>query len=84
MQGRWIEKLSTNVLFAEEDVPQRTNNKWHLHLTYAGVDMFGQLLTKQGRTTPKRSGCIFTCMTTRAVHLVVRNKVERNKVGLWY
>ena len=39
--------------------------------TFCGIDMFGPLLIKQGRSTPKRWGCIFTCLTTRAVHLEV-------------
>ena len=36
-----------------------------------GVDYFGPLLVKQGRGTRKRYGCLFTCLTTRAIHLKV-------------
>ena len=39
--------------------------------TFCGIDMFGLLRIKQGRSTPKRWGCIFTCLFTRAEHLKV-------------
>ena len=45
---------------------------------YMGIDMFGPLLIRQGRyrSTPKRWGCIFTCMTTRAIHLEFAPSLE--------
>ena len=44
--------------------------------TYVGADMFGPLFIKQGRSKPKRWGCIFTCMCTRAIHLEVAPSLE--------
>ena len=38
--------------------------------TFTGVDYFGPLYEKQG-STAKRYGCLFTCMTTRAVHMYI-------------
>ena len=36
-----------------------------------GTDYFGPFFIKQGRSRLKRYGCIFLCLTTRAVHLEV-------------
>ena len=37
--------------------------------SHTRVVFFGPLLVKQGRSNEKRYGCIFTCLTTRAIHL---------------
>lgn len=44
--------------------------------TYLGVDCFGPFLIKQGRSEIKRYGCLFTCFTTRAVHIEKLNTME--------
>ena len=37
--------------------------------TYVGVDVFGPFNIKEGRKLIKRYGLLFTCLTSRAVHL---------------
>ena len=39
--------------------------------SHVGVDYFGPFHVKQGRALVKRYGCVFTCMTVRAIHIEV-------------
>ena len=43
---------------------------------HTGLDIFGPFYVKQGRSQVKRYGCIYTCLTTRAVHLEILNSLE--------
>ncbi|XP_065087377.1 uncharacterized protein LOC135709106 [Ochlerotatus camptorhynchus] len=44
--------------------------------TYTGIDFFGPLLVKVGRSAAKRWICLFTCLTTRAVHVEVAHSLS--------
>ena len=43
---------------------------------FVGVDLFGILYAKVGRSEVKRYGCLYTCFSTRAIHIEVLNNLE--------
>ncbi|XP_069969532.1 uncharacterized protein [Penaeus vannamei] len=44
--------------------------------THTGTDCFGPFLVRKGRSNLKRYGIVFTCLTSRAVHIEVMDSVE--------
>ena len=58
------------------ELPRARMQVNHLPFFHTGVDYFGPLLVKQGRSEVKRYGCIFTYMTSRAVHLKIAHSLS--------
>ena len=44
--------------------------------TRVGVDYFGPLYVRQGRSNVKRYGCLFTCLVIRAVQIEITNSLN--------
>ena len=44
--------------------------------TNIGIDLFGLIMVKQRRSQVKRYGCIFTCLTSRAVHIEIVDSLD--------
>lgn len=51
------------------DLPAARVAHHHRSFTYCGVDYFGPMMVTVGRRHEKRWGVLFTCLTTRAVHI---------------
>ena len=44
--------------------------------TYCGIHMFSPILVKEGRKEMKRYGCLFTCLSSRAIHIESTNSLS--------
>jgi transposase InsO family protein len=55
-----------------------TNSVW----SYTGCDYFGPMIIKCGRKREKRWGCLFTCLSVRAVHLEIASSLNADSVIL--
>ncbi|XP_049880427.1 uncharacterized protein LOC126376924 [Pectinophora gossypiella] len=54
---------------ATGNLPQARLEPYHRPFTNCGVDYFGPMMVKIGRRREKRWGALFTCLTTRAIHV---------------
>ena len=58
------------------DLPPERYEPGKPAFSYVGVDLYGPIYVTLGRSEVKRYGCIYTCLTTRAIHLEVLNNLE--------
>lgn len=56
---------------ATGDLPRARLDPFHRPFTNCGVDYFGPMMVKVGRRREKRWGALFTCLTSRAVHIEI-------------
>ena len=60
----------------EADLPLDRVTPHEPVFTSVGVDYFGPFAVKRGQGREKRYGCIFTCLTTRAVHIETADTLD--------
>ena len=60
----------------EADIPVDRVTPHEPAFTSVGVDYFGPFVVKRGRGREKRYGCMFTCVTTRAVHVETADTLD--------
>ena len=58
------------------DLPQSRVMPSDPPFSYTGIDNFGPFFVQRGRSMEKRYGCIFTCLTTRAIHIEPLNSMD--------
>ena len=58
------------------DLPEARTVIDELLFSRVGVDCFGPLMVKYRRAEVKRYGCIFTCLSSRAVHIEISHQLD--------
>lgn len=58
------------------DLPASRVIPYEPPFTRVGIDYFGPFMVKRARSKIKRYGCIFTCLSTRAVHIEVSHTLD--------
>ena len=62
------------------DLPSARMAERKAPFSHTGVDFFGPITVTKYRRTEKRYGCLFTCLTTRAVHLEIANSLDTDSL----
>ena len=58
------------------DLPRDRVTPSNPPFTFVGVDCFGPFMVRRGRSTVKRYGVLFTCLTIRAVHIEIAHSLD--------
>ncbi|XP_048483902.1 uncharacterized protein LOC125490011 [Plutella xylostella] len=64
------------------DLPKERLNRYQRPFTCTAVDYFGPMTVTVGRRHEKRWGALFTCLTTRAIHLELANSLSTDSMIL--
>jgi hypothetical protein len=62
------------------NLPENRIKAYEPPFTYVGIDYFGPIEVKQGRSRVKRYGCIFTCLNVRAVHIEIVHSLDTDSM----
>lgn len=62
------------------NLPEETLTPDKPPFTFVGVDYFRPLEVKRGRSRVKRFGCLFTCLTTRAIHIEIAHSLDTDSM----
>lgn len=60
------------------DIPKERSEKCEFPFTYTGLDYFGPIMAKYGRRYEKVYGALFTCLTTRGIHVELASSLTTN------
>jgi hypothetical protein len=58
------------------DLPRERISNGHPAFFYVGIDYFGPFDVHVRRSTEKRYGCVFSCMSSRAVHIEIATSLN--------
>ncbi|XP_046841790.1 uncharacterized protein LOC124435902 [Xenia sp. Carnegie-2017] len=62
------------------DLPKSRVTPQKPPFTIVGIDYFGPMLVKRGRSLVKGYGCLFTCFTTRAIHIEIAHSLDTDSM----
>jgi hypothetical protein len=73
-------KNATNSIPLMSPLPPERLAIYENAFSHTGLDFFGPLMITNGRKQEKRYGALFTCLTTRAVHLELANSLDTSSL----
>ena len=81
VRSMWNSCLVCRIRRSKPQVPEMGSlpsprlSAWERPFSYTGMDYFGPMMVTVGRRHEKRYGVLFTCMTTRAIHLEIASSL---------
>ena len=66
------------------DLPKERLIPFEPPFTYTGAAFFGPFHVKRGRRTEKVYGCLFTCFTSRAVHIKDVSSLDTDSFKVYF
>lgn len=60
------------------DIPKESSERCEFPFSFTGMDYFGPMMVKHGRRYEKVWGALFTCLTTRGIHVELASSLTTN------